>query len=112
MQVLEQEAAFDSLQWFETVAREQSDEIQSVLLSHGVGGDADRGKTSFMSRALEGFMGSRARASSTPETVSEDGLPENTKLLLDRIRSQQSEFRLLQHTLSAARMLVDIDGLE
>lgn len=106
-QVLEQNAAFDSLQWFETVSREQEAEIQAVLESHGVGGDSRQGKTGFVTWALEGFS-----RSAGPEAMSEEGLPENTKLLLSRIRSQQEEFKLLQHTLSAARMLVDTDGLE
>ena len=105
VQVLEQDAAFDSLQWFETVSSEQEAEIQAVLESHGVG-VGRQGKTGFVTWALEGFS-----RSTGPDAGSEVGLPENTKLLLKRIRSQQAEFTLLQHTLSAARMLVDTDGL-
>lgn len=106
VQVLEQDAAFDSLQWFETVAGEQEAEIQAVLESHGVGADRRQGRTGFVTWALEGFS-----RSTGPDAGSEEGLPENTKLLLTRIRSQQAEFKLLQCTLSAARMLVDADGL-
>lgn len=111
-QVLEQNAAFDSLQWFQTVGREQDSEIQAVLESHGAGGDRRQGRTGFVTWALEGFSVSGfSRSAPVAEAASEDGLPENTKLLLNRIRSQQAEFKLLQHTLSAARMLVDSDGL-
>ena len=34
-QVMEQDAAFDSLQWFETVERELGDQVQGVLRAHG-----------------------------------------------------------------------------
>ena len=111
-QVLEQNAAFDSLQWFQTVGREQDSEIQAVLESHGASGDRRQGRTStgFVTWALEGFSVSGfSRSSPVAEAPSEDSLPENTKLLLNRNRSQQAEFKLLQHTLSAARMLVDTD---
>ncbi len=32
---MEQDAAFDSLQWFETVERELGDQVQGVLRAHG-----------------------------------------------------------------------------
>ena len=32
---MEQDAAFDSLQWFETVERELGEQVQGVLRAHG-----------------------------------------------------------------------------
>jgi len=66
-----------------------------------------QGNGSFVSWALGGF--GNHRRSSAPQDA-EAAMPENTKLLLKRIRSQAAEFRLLHHTVSAARMLVDTGG--
>jgi len=66
-----------------------------------------QGNESFVSWALGGF--GNHRRGSAPQDA-EAAMPENTKLLLKRIRSQAAEFRLLHHTVSAARMLVDTGG--
>ena len=65
-----------------------------------------QGNGSFVSWALGGFGRNRRSAPQDAEAA----MPENTKLLLKRIRSQAAEFRLLRHTVSAARMLVDTGG--
>ena len=66
-----------------------------------------QGNGSFVSWALGGF--GNHRRSSAPQDA-EAAMPENTKLLLKRIRGQAAEFGLLHHTVSAARMLVDTGG--
>ncbi len=65
-----------------------------------------QGNAGFVGWALGGFGNHRRSAPQDQEAT----MPENTKLLLKRIRSQAAEFRLLHHTVSAARMLVDTGG--
>lgn len=111
MQVLQQEAEFDGLQWFGAMKANFAAERRYIENSPAAAAGRTEGSSStigqlvgitWMRSLLLGEDGAGAGAAAAAEA---DNAGQNTRVLLTRIENYSREFGLLEDTLSSARAL-------